>query len=200
LNSPLQGNLVVSGGKLLYNATQGNSSPASISVGSGGEFGGTGTILGQLGIGSATFSPGVGIGTFHGAGVSLTSASVFKLELDSTARTVDLLSTTNSVQLGNTLLSPVDLGGSVLPLGLKFSIIDNTSAAATTGTFLNLADGATFAVGSNLFAIDYDAHLEADGLANDVTLTVIPEPAGGALLGVGALVAGLARRRGRRGA
>jgi fibronectin-binding autotransporter adhesin len=198
LTGRFAGPVQVNSGKLLYNTTQPTISPPSIDVGPAGELGGSGTLLGQTRINGGTLSPGNGIGTLHTAGLTLQSQSVFKLELDSTLRTADLLSASSQVQLGDALLSAVDLGGSVLPLGLKFSILDNTATAATIGTFLNLADGATFQLGSNLFAIDYDAVLEPDGIANDVTLTVIPEPAGGALLGVGVLLAGLARRRTRR--
>lgn len=96
------------------------------------------------------------------------------------------------------ILSISDLGSTTLPLGFQFALIENTSTSATTGTFRNLPEGATVVVGSNQLAVFYDAVLGGDGTTNDVVLKVVPEPASGALLGVGALVAGLARRRLRR--
>lgn len=83
-------------------------------------------------------------------------------------------------------------------MGFQFALIENTSSSATTGTFLNLPEGATVLVGSNLLAVDYAAVLDGDGVTNDVVLKVVPEPAGGVLLGVGALLAALIRRRPRQ--
>lgn len=86
-------------------------------------------------------------------------------------------------------------GSTTLPLGFQFALIENTSTSATTGTFLNLPEGGTVVVGSNQLAVFYDAVLDGDGTTNDVVLKVVSEPAGGALIGLGALVAGFARRR-----
>lgn len=189
--------IIVNAGKVLYNGTQNAFFSNGVTVAGGGELGGTGAIAGQLTV-SGALSPGDGIGTLHTGAVTLGSAAVFKLELNSTARTVDLLSASSAVQLGNAVLSVSDLGGSVLPRGLQFAIVDNTSNGATSGTFLNLPEGATFQAGSNLFAVSYNAALEADSLGNDVILKVIPEPASWALLCLGASAAGMVRRRVRR--
>jgi fibronectin-binding autotransporter adhesin len=198
------GPLLVNSGRLLYNGPNTvSSSGGGISV-STGELGGTGSTPGPLtigdgsGTGDAILAPGDGIGTLHSRGVTLASDAVFKFELNSTAGTYDLLSANGAVQLGSAILSISDLGSTALPLGFQFALIENTSSSATTGTFQGLAEGATVLVGSNLFAVSYDTVLDGDGMINDVVLKVVPEPAGGALLGVGALIAGLARRRNSR--
>jgi hypothetical protein len=201
LTGRFAGPVQVTSGKLLYNGTIPTMSPTSIDVGPAGELGGTGTLLGQTRINGGTLSPGDGIGTLHTALLTLQSQSVFKLELDSTLRTGDVLSASNVVQLGDAQLNVTDLGNGILPVGFVFSIIDNTSNLATSGTFFSLPNGVQFQIGSNLFAVDYAATLEGDGVANDVVLRVaIPEPAGGALLCAGALIASLVRRGPRHGA
>jgi hypothetical protein len=194
------GPILVKSGKLLCNGGAPVFSPGAINV-EAGELGGIGNIPSLLTVGNgsgtadAILSPGDGIGTLHTAAVTLGSDAEFKFELNSTVGTYDLLSANGTVQLGSAILSISDLGSTTLPLGFQFALIENTSTSATTGTFMNLPEGATVVVGSNQLAVFYDAVLDGDGATNDVVLKVVPEPASGALLGVGALVAGLARRR-----
>jgi autotransporter-associated beta strand protein len=198
------GPILVKSGKLLCNGTLTFFLGGAINV-EAGELGGVGNIPNKLTVGDgsgmadALLSPGDGIGTLHTAAVTLGSDAEFKFELNSTAGTYDLLSANGAVQLGSAILSLSDLGATALPVGFQFALIENTSSSATTGTFQGLSDGATFQVGANTVTVDYDATLDGDGVANDVVLKVIPEPAGGALLAVGALLAGLTRRRRRRG-
>ena len=52
--------------------------------------------------------------------------------------------------------------------GTVFTIIDNTSASAVSGTFNGLAEGSTVTVGLNQCQISY-----VGGTGNDVTLTVV---------------------------
>jgi hypothetical protein len=73
------------------------------------------------------------------------------------------------VTISGAFFSFAALGGSVLPLGSVFTVINNTAATPISGTFSNLADGSTFTVGSNTFQANYEG-----GDGNDLTLTVVP--------------------------
>ena len=67
------------------------------------------------------------------------------------------------------LFSFIGLGSGTLTVGTVFTAISNASAAPISGTFANLADGATITVGSNTFQANYEG-----GDGNDLTLTVVP--------------------------
>ena len=60
------------------------------------------------------------------------------------------------------------LGNKQLTAGTVFSVLDNTSANPIAGTFANLPDDSTFAVGNNTYQADYQG-----GDGNDLTLTVL---------------------------
>ncbi|HEX8916077.1 MAG TPA: PEP-CTERM sorting domain-containing protein, partial [Humisphaera sp.] len=79
-------------------------------------------------------------------------------------------------------------------VGPQFRIIDNQGAAAVSGTFAGLPQGATLFAGGSAFVVSYTG-----GTGNDVVLTTtaVPEPTAAAALGLAALGL-LARRRGRR--
>jgi hypothetical protein len=90
-------------------------------------------------------------------------------------------------------LSGMEIGGGALPFGKQFNIVDNTSPNPTFGIFAGLDEGASFAVGSNLFRISY-----VGGDGNDVVLTnTIPEAGICQLAAMGAAFFGLVRRRAR---
>ena len=59
------------------------------------------------------------------------------------------------------------LANKKLPAGTIFTLISNTSADPISGTFANLADGATLAAGRNQLRASYEG-----GDGNDLTLTV----------------------------
>ena len=56
-----------------------------------------------------------------------------------------------------------------LTIGTVFTAIDNTSPNPIAGTFANLPDGSTFAVGLNTYQVSYEG-----GDGNDLTLAVLP--------------------------
>ena len=60
-----------------------------------------------------------------------------------------------------------DRGGA--SIGTVFNAIDNTSVTTISGTFVNLADGSIFTVGSNTVQASYEG-----GDGNDLTLMVVP--------------------------
>src|SRR6185436_1765724 len=99
------------------------------------------------GIGSADahIAPGTdgSVGTAHIGALSLLSDAAYKFDLNSTAQTADLIMTSGLTDLSNGLAQFIatDLGSGNLPLGLTFTIIDNTSGSATIGFFAGLSDG-----------------------------------------------------------
>ena len=60
-------------------------------------------------------------------------------------------------------------GNHALALGTVFTVLNNVSTAPISGTFANLPDNSTFAVGRNNYQVSYQGD---DG--NDLTLTVVP--------------------------
>ena len=65
------------------------------------------------------------------------------------------------------LFSFIAIGNQTLAQGTVFTVINNTSRNPLTGTFANLADGATIIAGGNTFQASYEG-----GDGNDLTLTV----------------------------
>jgi len=63
----------------------------------------------------------------------------------------------------------VAVANNKLTVGAMFTVIDNTSANAISGTFANLPDDSTFTIGNNAYQVDYQG-----GDGNDLTLTVLP--------------------------
>ncbi len=167
------GATTVSAGTLLVNG-----SITSAVAASAGTFGGSGssTAAVVVGTGSGTgamLAPGnAGIGTFTTTGaLTLNSDATVAIEFNSTAGTTDEV-VANGVTLGNATLALTDLGaGAALAGGTSFTLIDNTDSGAVSGTFLNLAEGATLVAGANTFQISY-----LGGTGNDVVLTVLTAP------------------------
>lgn len=157
-----------------------------------GRFSGTGGVTGG---GDVFFEGGVSIGSSPGvvtfdADVFLGDASNTEIEIAGTATgDFDQLIINGDLSLGGTL-SVVPLDGFSFQPNQLFTIFDVNGDLS--GTFAGLAEGdrvGTFG-GEDLF-ISYRG-----GDGNDVALSTVPEPAGIALLGVGALA--LCRRKRRR--
>lgn len=153
-----------------------NGSLASASVGiAGGTLGGTGQISGPVGMGPAGggVSPGTSPGTLtvdnH---VTFFTGTSFDVELGASQR--DQLKVTGNgslVTLDNATLN-LSLLASTPQAGETLTIIDNGGSSAVVGTFLNLNEGATTAVGTFNAQISY-----VGGDGNDVVLTVLaPTP------------------------
>jgi hypothetical protein len=56
-----------------------------------------------------------------------------------------------------------------LKAGASFTVISNTASTPISGTFANLADGATLTVGNTKLQASYEG-----GDGNDLTFTVVP--------------------------
>ncbi|BCX47729.1 hypothetical protein HAHE_16370 [Haloferula helveola] len=141
-----------------------------ITVTGGATLGGSGIAGGAVDVADGgTLAPGSSIGTLTTVDVVFADNSIFEVEIDSSVPSADKLVVTGGpVTINNNVtldLSDIALSPQAISPGTKLTIIDYTGQSLG-GTFAGLADGATVAVGSNSFEIDYD-----DG--QTVTLTAL---------------------------
>ncbi|MBU4459041.1 MAG: PEP-CTERM sorting domain-containing protein, partial [Verrucomicrobia bacterium] len=154
---------------------------------------GSGTIVGGLIAASgSTVAPGTSPGVLTAQNdVTFTSGSTFEVELLGTlageADQLAMAGASDTLTLGGATLSV--LAPNLLPYLASFVIIDGFSSLDVT-RFAGLPNsGDTLTGGVNQFEIQYNA--------NDVTLTVIPEPASLGLMGLMGIAGWLLRRRRR---
>ena len=106
-----------------------------------------------------------GIGTVTIAGNLALGNTTLVIQFNNT--TNDKLVVSGSVALGTSMLTPVD--GATVSTVTQYTIIDNQSATATTGTFNGRPQSAPVPIGTVPFTIGYTA-----GTGNDVVLTLPP--------------------------
>ena len=181
----LAGANLYTGGTTVSEGTLTVTNQSGSATGTGGVTVDAGTLAG-----SGIISGAVTVGTGSGAGASLAPAfgsnkqvtlalqSSLTLQADATytysfkARNTEArndLVIANGVTInGAKIKLKGKTQGTVTP-GLVITLISNTSAIPINGTFSNLADGATIAVGGNNFQANYEG-----GDGNDLTLTVVP--------------------------
>lgn len=168
----------VESGSLFVNNTSGSASgggPVSVA---GGTLAGAGIITGPLTVGTgsgsgATLAPGAGSSTIGTLTVqnalSFQADATYETQLSSTALAADDVTADGITIMNSAKIMLTDLGATTLASGTSFTLINNTSAAATIGTFSNLGDGGTITVGTNTYQANYEG-----GDGNDLTLTVVP--------------------------
>ena len=149
----------------------GSLTSSAITLASGATLGGNGTVGDVTAVSNGILSPGTAT-----VPSTLTTGN---LVLDSSVLQLDLASATSFSSVDGTG-STIDITGSTLSLmvgavtnGETFTILsipgNNPSARTVGGTFANLpGTGATFTVGSVVFAINYDG-----GDGNDVDVDVV---------------------------
>jgi fibronectin-binding autotransporter adhesin len=194
------GTTSVNAGSILVNG----SLSGAMNVGAAGLVGGTGSIGGDLSVATGgAVAPGASIGTLHSGSAFFMMDSVFALEMDSTARTSDLLAITGAlnldlsgVKLTITDLNPAPFGGP-LPF-ITYTGGWNSGIFTVNGVQIDDYDqffnpgSTTITVGGNEYHIDYDYG------GNSVVL-VVPEPTAVlSILGGLGVLAGGRRRRERR--
>lgn len=145
------GGTTVTGGILLANNTNGSG------TGSGpGAFlgpGATGVIPGTMTIRKK---------------LTLIADATYKVTMNSDTVAADKGSA-KGVKIRGAQILLDDCAASVLATGTVFTVINNTAATPISGTFANLADGATVTVGNNTYQANYEG-----GDGNDLTLIVVP--------------------------
>jgi hypothetical protein len=104
---------------------------------------------------------------------NLTLAGTYDAEIGgSTACTgYDQMQVTGTVDVTGGTLNTTLYNNYKPKAGEKYTIIDNDSNDAVTGTFSGLAEGATFNLSGNVFKISY-----VGGDGNDVVLSVVSVP------------------------
>jgi autotransporter-associated beta strand protein len=173
-----RGGTTVNGGKLLVNNTSGSGTGKGTVQVNGGTLGGTGKIAGAVIVGT-----GSGTGAFVSPGNSATkpgtltikrkltfnSDATYKFQLNSSTGIADKVVAHRVTVNSGAQFSFADVGGSALPPGTVFTVMDNTAATPIAGTFSNLPDGSTFTNNGNSYQVNYEG-----GTGNDLTLTVVP--------------------------
>ena len=101
--------------------------------------------------------------------LSLLGDATYDAQLNSTTLLADDVTSAGVTIMKGAKIRLTDLGATTLGAGTSFTLINNTSAAATSGAFSNLSDGATITIGSNTYQANYEG-----GDGNDLTLTVVP--------------------------
>lgn len=170
------GGTTVKAGKLLINNTSGSGTGSGAVQVNGGTFGGNGTIAGPVTVGTSSgsgagLSPGqtgnqIGILTIQSQ-ATFNAGGTYSCGIKSSTAKADKIVANGVNIIGAAQFALADLGTGTLTTGKVFRVIDNTSAAAISGTFTNLADGSTLTVGSNTYLVSYSG-----GTGNDLTLTV----------------------------
>jgi len=165
-------------GQLIANNKTGSATGNSPVLIKNGVLAGRGIVAGVVTVGNsnghlALISPGArgvkDIGTLTlQRSVTFNDDGLYAFQVDSDNSQSDILNAAGVVINGAQFVA-TDLGVSSLPVGTVFTAINNTSATAIAGHFINLPDGSTFPIGSNNFQASYEG-----GDGNDMTLTVVP--------------------------
>jgi autotransporter-associated beta strand protein len=158
----------VDGGTLAVNGAIASS---TVTVNSGGALAGNGTTGAVTIASGGTLAPGASAGILTTGDLTLNSGAHVAIEIGGTTA-----GTNGYDQLH--VIGTVSLGGAALDASLingfdpetagtaPFRIIDNDGSDAVTGTFVGLAEGATFTISGHRFTISYHG-----GDGNDVVLT-----------------------------
>jgi autotransporter-associated beta strand protein len=178
-NNSYSGGTFVEGGTLFIDANMSRNP-----VGSGdvhidnGTFGGAGRVNGNVFVGAGTGAAArlmVGGGTLEGGlltiaqGLSFASDGTYETGINTKSAHANQVQANGITIAAGAQISVIANGENELTLGTVFTIVDNTAATATSGTFNNLPDGGTIIVGNNTFQANYEG-----GDGNDLTLTVVP--------------------------
>jgi len=189
-------------------ATLDNNGIVNSTVDVGGLLKGSGTINGSLSL-SGTLAPGNSPGTTTING-DFTVDSTAKLAMEITGATsgeYDQIKVSGHVTLAGTL-DLTTLSG--LTMGNSITLIDNTGTTTITSGYFtailtsdsnyaisNSSSTYAFTVNGKSYLLNYAANADGDGVFNDVTLSVVPEPSTWLMLagGIGMLFGATRMRR-----
>ena len=164
----------------------------TVSVSEGGIFKGTGTVQNLSLFNGGVVAPGNSPGTLTVTETYNQTDSTYNAEILNTSSYDKLVvgagytGSGNAVTLGSgAVLTPILYSGWKITAGDKFTIIDNVSTTAVSGTFAGLAEGAQLTVDGITFTISY-----VGGNGNDVVLTALNSGVGAPNTGVQKLIMG----------
>jgi hypothetical protein len=127
----------------------------AITVGTAASLTGNGGTSGSVSLTGGTIAPGISIGSLTLGSLDIGEASTYAAEIHSELSDADLITAGGAVTIDPTAtLAVADLGGAVLAIGAKLTLIDYTGGSLS-GTFSGLAEGASLVVGANTFVIAY---------------------------------------------
>ncbi len=205
-NNTYTGGTLVNAGTLLADNTAGSATGSGpVTVGSGGTLGGGGRV-GGVASGKVTVADGGALGSGNSPGrltvlgdLEFQSGGALLAQVGGAAPGAggyEQVVVNGRLTLGGGLTVRVVNGFAPL-LGETFFILDDTGSQALAGTFANAPDGGLIADGAgNTYRINYADNADAGAVANDVSLTVVPEPGTAVWLG-GLAAAAWALRAGR---
>jgi hypothetical protein len=160
-----------------------------------GDAGTVGNVIVNSG---GTFSPG-GSATFDytiTGDLNLNAGSILSVQLDSTNASLDRIGLSGNLNIANgALLSVFDIGANPeFIIGTAAPLLDY-EGVWNGGTFLNLPNNESFAMGGRFYQISYDGG-GGDSVVTLTMLDTIPEPGSTvSLLGGLGLLLGMRRRR-----
>jgi hypothetical protein len=178
---------------------------------SGGTFGGTGTVAGQVNVNSGSLVEGLNVGTTTvgsltvANSVTMQTGSVLDVKIQQLATGSTGVEGTDNDTLvltgGGSVFSPGSAALDVIPNGTfastsgfsyTYVIVDASAASLAAGqTFAGLAQGQVYTQGGLSYSVDYGVAQPGD---IELTVTSVPEPAVGMVLfGMGGLL--MSRRR-----
>jgi len=167
----------IEAGKLVVNNRTGSGTGTGPVQVNAGQLAGRGIIAGAVVVGTgsgggATLAPGQSKGrqntlTIEGA-LTFNSDGTYECGVNTKSVLTDKV-VANGVTINGGRITVREPRGFPLTPGTVLTVIDNTSANPTSGTFSNLPDNAIFAVGQNTYQASYSG-----GEGNDLTLTVVP--------------------------
>ncbi len=158
-----------------YSIITGNQPNVDYEVLSGGILGGTGKVQTIKVLSGGKLAPGMSPGCFNSSNVDFQSGSIFEVELGGTVvcEQYDQQRVTGTVTInGGSILSISHFNQYKPKTGDTFIILSNDGSDAVTGTFKDLANGATFSFNGYTYQINYNG-----GDGNDVVLTIKNVPA-----------------------
>lgn len=167
----------VNAGALYGNLASGNITTAGVIIGNG-----TGSADADFGAGQGS------LGRFvSSSSLTLNSDAEFVFDLNSSAETTDTVTFGGAIALNGVFtLNDLTAGAVNWSANDSFTVV---SGASLTGTFSNLADGATISAHGVVYLADYT------GTALTLTVTTVPEPATCLLVAGGLAVVLFKRRR-----
>lgn len=150
-----------------------NGSRGAVTVYNKGILSGTGTASSITVESGGILAPGLSPGCLNSGNLSIT-AGIYRVELGGTEACTgyDQMKITGTVTLAENPTIETSLYNTFKPkAGSSYTIISNDGTDAVTGTFKDLAEGATFKTDGYVYKISYKG-----GDGNDVVLSVVSVP------------------------